>query len=334
MKLLSEVSAVGLVAWLADFYLLATLLMLVALAARRRIRQPAQRLTVNWVVAVELAALAVVCTLPFWPRIPLLAAHTEKPAVETPVAADPTPTPAAMPRTTLPRMPKTAPAFDVSPIRDVAESTAPPVSPPSHWSRMELAAAAYLASAGLVIAWLVWGAVAATRACRNAENAPESLREELARIVGDGRVPRLLVSSRVTTAVALGLRRPTIVLPAGLLARGSAAGAPRGPDARMGPYPQRRFAAPGPGAMPARAALRPSAFLVAAEGDPRRPGVAGRRRRGGRRPAGLCRRVAPLGSQDRLAVAARRFRGRNLGEFVPTFKENCHAFGREFSSRA
>ena len=72
MKLLSEVSAVGLVAWLADFYLLATLLMLVALAARRRIRQPAQRLTVNWVVAVELAALAAVCALPFWPRIPLL----------------------------------------------------------------------------------------------------------------------------------------------------------------------------------------------------------------------------------------------------------------------
>ena len=220
MKLLSEVSAVGLVAWLADFYLLATLLMLVALAARRWIRQPVQRLTVNWVVAVELAALAVVCTLPFWPRISLLAAYTRKPAVETPVADDPKPMSAAMPRTMLPRMPKMAPSFDLPPNRDVPESTVPPVSPQPRWSWIELPAAAYLASAGLVVAWLIWGAVAATWACRHAEDAPEPFREELARIVGDGRVPRLLVSSRVTTAVALGLRRPTIVLPAGLLAEG------------------------------------------------------------------------------------------------------------------
>ncbi len=96
----------------------------------------------------------------------------------------------------------------------------PPVSPQPRWSWIELPAAAYLASAGLVVAWLIWGAVAATWACRHAADAPEPFREELARIVGDGRVPRLLVSSRVTTAVALGLRRPTIVLPAGLLAEG------------------------------------------------------------------------------------------------------------------
>jgi hypothetical protein len=85
-----------------------------------------------------------------------------------------------------------------------------------------MAAAAYLASAGLVVVWLIWGAVAATRACRHSENVPDSLREELVRIVDDGcRVPRLLVSSRVKTAVALGLRRPTILLPAGLLQEGS-----------------------------------------------------------------------------------------------------------------
>ncbi len=70
--------------------------------------------------------------------------------------------------------------------------------------------------------WLIWGAVAAARACRHAENAPDSLRDQLLRIVGDGcRAPRLLTSSRVTTAVALGLRWPTILLPAGLLQEGS-----------------------------------------------------------------------------------------------------------------
>ena len=61
MNALRGFSAVGFLGWLADFYLLATLLLAVALLARRWIRQPAQRLTVGWIVAVELAALAVVC---------------------------------------------------------------------------------------------------------------------------------------------------------------------------------------------------------------------------------------------------------------------------------
>ncbi len=219
---------------------------------------------------------------------------------------------------------------------DVDRPVVPPVAPPARWSWLEMAAAAYLASAGLVVVWLIWGAVAATRACRQAENAPESLREELLRIVGDGRrAPRLLVSSRVKTAVALGLRRPTILLPAGLLRRGFAAGDSRGPDARMGAYPQRRFVALGPGPLPAGAALPASASLVAAAGDPRRSRVAGRRGRGGRQPAGLCRRIAPPGPQDCLSLAHRRFRGRgHLGEFISTFKENCHASGREFPCRA
>ncbi|MGO9115971.1 MAG: M56 family metallopeptidase [Thermoguttaceae bacterium] len=180
----------------------------------------------NWVVAIELAALAAVCALPFWPRISLLGTASQKSVVKLPVAVDhdPMTMPAAMPRTTLPRMPRPVPAFDIPPNRDDDESAAPPVSahsPPPGWSWIELATGAYLFSAMLVVAWLVWGAAAAIRACRQAEDAPESLREELTRIVGDGRaVPRLLVSSRVTTAVALGLRRPTIVLPVGLLEDG------------------------------------------------------------------------------------------------------------------
>ena len=96
MNVLSRFSAAGLVGWLADFYLLATLLMLVAIVARRWIRQPAQRLTVHWIVAVELAILAAVCALPFWPRISLRGATAQKPAAETPMIAaeDPIPMPA------------------------------------------------------------------------------------------------------------------------------------------------------------------------------------------------------------------------------------------------
>src|SRR5271166_4958344 len=113
MKWLSDFSAVGLVAWLVDFYLLATLLMLVAIAARRWIRQPAQRVTVHWIVAVELATLAVVCALPFWPRISLLRATLPKPAVKSPLTADgeQVSMPVAMPRTPFSRLPRAVPAF-------------------------------------------------------------------------------------------------------------------------------------------------------------------------------------------------------------------------------
>ena len=162
-----------------------------------------------------------------------------------------------MPRTAFPRLPSEVPEFDPPATPEVEQPVVPPIAPLPRWSWLELAAAAYLASAGLVVAWLMWGAVATTKACRHAENAPESLREELARIVGDGRrAPRLLVSSRVTTAVALGLRRPDDPPARRARPRGSAAGDSRGPDARMGAYPQRRFVALGPGAMPAGAALR------------------------------------------------------------------------------
>lgn len=223
MNLLSHFSAIGLVGWLADFYLPATLLMLVAIVARRWVRQPAQRLTVHWIVAVELAVLAAVCAMPFWPRISLRGATAQKSAVETPRAAeDPLSVPAPLPRTAFPRLPRAVPEFDAPATPGVEQPIVPLVAPPARWSWLEMAAAAYLATAGLVVAWLIWGAVAAARVCRHSENAPESWREELARIVGDDRrAPRLLVSSRVKTAVALGLRRPTILLPAGLVEGGS-----------------------------------------------------------------------------------------------------------------
>src|SRR5208282_367638 len=176
MNLLSHLSAIGLAGWLADFYLLATLLMLVAIVARRWIRQPAQRLTVHWIVAVELAVLAAVCAMPFWPRVSLRGAAAQKSAVEKPVVAeDKMSVPAPLLRTTFPRMPRAVSEFDSPATPDVDQPVVPPVAPPSRWSWLEMAAAAYLASAGLVVVWLTWGAVAAARACRHAENAPESL---------------------------------------------------------------------------------------------------------------------------------------------------------------
>ena len=63
-----------LVGWLTDYYLAATLLLLALLAGWRWIRQPAHRIMAAWIVLVELIVLAVVCAMPFWPRVSLMAA--------------------------------------------------------------------------------------------------------------------------------------------------------------------------------------------------------------------------------------------------------------------
>ena len=70
----SDTSWAGaLIGWVANYYLAATLLLGLTLAGWRWIRQPAHRLLVAWIVMLELLVLAVVCALPFWPRISLLA---------------------------------------------------------------------------------------------------------------------------------------------------------------------------------------------------------------------------------------------------------------------
>ncbi len=78
--------------------------------------------------------------------------------------------------------------------------------------------------------------------------------------------------------------------------RRAAADPPRGPGPRMGPRAQPRPVAVGPGPMSAGGALRPSVVLVAAAGGAQRPGVSGRRRSGWRRSARLRRTSCSAGS--------------------------------------
>ncbi len=78
-------------------------------------------------------------------------------------------------------------------------------------------AIAYVSCMAIIVAWLAWGAIAAWRSCRCASLAPQCLQDELAQIAAGGRLPQLLVSSRVKTAAALGLFRPAILLPAALV---------------------------------------------------------------------------------------------------------------------
>lgn len=82
----------------------------------------------------------------------------------------------------------------------------------SVWS--DFAGRAFLAGEAMVLAWLVIGLRQTAVIRRQSWRAPQWSRDVLAHVVGDGRaVPDLLVSGRLAQPVAVGLRRPTIILP-------------------------------------------------------------------------------------------------------------------------
>ena len=225
----SDTSWAGaLIGWVANYYLAATLLLGLTLAGWRWIRQPAHRLLVAWIVMLELLVLAVVCALPFWPRISLLA---------------PTPPAAALvaedrdfvSEQRIVWTPETALDNHRWENNDtVAPAPVPAVQPPPQrgflhllglgeirWTWIETIAVGYLGGAALIGFWLCWGALATMWMSKLARPAEDLLRMELAQIVGDnGRAPRLLTSPRIVNAVAMGVWRPTIVLPADLAQNG------------------------------------------------------------------------------------------------------------------
>ena len=207
----------SLVGWLADYYALATLLLLGSWLAWQWIRQPARRLSIAWMLVGELLVLAVVCALPGWPRFSLITAAAPKAVAERPANEEP-----PLARPPMPVAPEAEPEHGSGDAlrSDVAEAPAPVPRRP-RLTGTQWVAVGYLAGAALVVLWLSWGAVATAWLCRRARPAGPSLRAELSHVVpAAGPMPRLLVSSQVANAVALGMFRPTIVLPAALAESG------------------------------------------------------------------------------------------------------------------
>jgi protocatechuate 3,4-dioxygenase beta subunit len=217
--------------WLLDFYLLATLLLGLAFLGLRWVRQPVHRLTVAWIVTIELAALAGVCALPGWPKISLVAVIPTQAALPPAESVTGIPgEPPALPHgVTLERhgasdTPRRDQAAADRKSATTASSEAPAFSD-LHWGSAlpflpALVTGGFLVGVGLVGLWLGWGAVATVLLCRRATAAPPALAAELAKIVGDGPPPRLLLSRRIGNAAALGVLRPTILLPYGLAEAG------------------------------------------------------------------------------------------------------------------
>ncbi|QEH38573.1 Regulatory protein BlaR1 [Aquisphaera giovannonii] len=200
---------------LADYYALATLVLLGAGAAMALLRQPARRMAVGRAAIGGLLALLAIGLIPAWPRSrvlgpvarPDLAPSPDGGRAIGPIAAGP----AGMAPAAAARQPE---ASKPEPVLSPAEAEARrlPAAIPG-WRT--LAGWSFLAGAGLMVAWLAVGSWQAAALRLRSRRPEEGVRELLSRVVGEGGVvPELLVNDLLHQPVAVGVLRPAIILPA------------------------------------------------------------------------------------------------------------------------
>lgn len=215
-----------LVAWWSDFFVAATVLLVVTWIASCLIRQPVQRLTLAWSAMAALLVLLMCCAAPGWPRMDLIEfmrLSESRPANALASGVDRLlTTERLLPssairngRSGLPERSRTAHDTD---MRDVLvdDSTSQPLDASATLGLDLFAVAEWtiVSSSLLVVAWLAGGRFRVWRLCRRASEAPASAYAELRAIVGaTAQCPRLLVDVSLSTAVATGTWRPTILLP-------------------------------------------------------------------------------------------------------------------------
>lgn len=181
-------------AWLAEVYLLSTVVLSVALLVMHVTRQPARRLAISRAALVSLVLLGplsagvrgtrwLAINRDGWePRIAPIDRPGDQPSI---VFSCPGPSP--------------LPAATTS--REDA--------------RLSAVLVLFAAGSGAMAAWLALGAIASARLAWRAGDAPEAIEAILGRVAGEGhRRPRLLLSTKVRHPMAVGLFRPAIVLPA------------------------------------------------------------------------------------------------------------------------
>lgn len=205
--------------WLADYYLLASVLLVTALGLSWLIAQPARRVSLTRATLAGLVLLAMLCALPGWSVVHLMtreasppAAAIVRPVIERETAAvETTPVEAPVAR----------------PLPEVPASVSPPAAAPVPGTTRlsDVVVWAYLAGSLLVIAWQLLGHWRARALVRRARPAPLELQWMLVEIRTSStpatyvtgslarRRARLLISPTLPTAVALGIFRPTILLP-------------------------------------------------------------------------------------------------------------------------
>ncbi len=207
--------------WVIDFQAPATLLLAGTLLGVRRIRQPAQRLAVVWATSLALVFLCLVAAVPLWPGFHTVFHIVERPRLDAlPPVAKPLARETAAKNLLRVTGRKTAaakpvdsalpPHLGLGPKRAAFKVPAVATAPVSSWPSWLF----LLGSAGACV-WLLIGMVETVWLRWTATPAPGKWTQDLRIVMGSARpLPRLLLSSRVNNAVALGILRPTILLPA------------------------------------------------------------------------------------------------------------------------
>jgi hypothetical protein len=211
--------------WLADYYALATCVLIGVGLSMAALKQPARRLAVCWSGLAGLCALVVFGAIPSWPRLSLITASS--PAEEMARAPaprfDPVRAPAGSQATAGDELgterveaistKNAAVRRTVEAIPRVrSEDPAAPAWPVLDWPW--LAGCLFLTGDLFVMAWLALGSWQTACLRRRSKRAPEAATAVLAQVDGAGHpAPDLRVSTDLLQPVALGVLRPAIILP-------------------------------------------------------------------------------------------------------------------------
>ncbi|TWT87650.1 Regulatory protein BlaR1 [Pseudobythopirellula maris] len=194
---------------LLDFHLAAFALLAFALAAGVVWRQPVWRLALAWGAGAGVCLLLALALAPEWGLWRLTVVQEATPAAAPSATVAPTPD-------TQDLATQAIDAIAANPLATTpTPSSSPTRQPPNTAHNLPERLIQAAALGGMVaVAWLLIGAFASRRLLADAKRAPPALVGRLAALPNVTPLPRLLVSDRLATAVATGLRRPAIVLPA------------------------------------------------------------------------------------------------------------------------
>lgn len=206
---------------LADYHLLACGLLLLTLVAMRLLRQPSQRLAVVGPTFAALGLLITLCLIPGWSVVHLWqgndpANDNVKQAINIAQKDDVTASvasPEAVPQGPALLDLPTTPQPKLTAAQEVANTKNEQPSAIRRWHWTTWLLAIYGCGCLVVVAWLCLGMLAARRMTQRATAAPPALLDSLTAIAGKTKLPELRVTNEIDTAVALGVFRPTILLP-------------------------------------------------------------------------------------------------------------------------
>jgi beta-lactamase regulating signal transducer with metallopeptidase domain len=227
--------------WLIDYYIAATVVLIVVTLAHRAISQPARRLALHWGALVGLALLALMCAVPRWPRIDVVGVARAIPgavgqpthrisktlrsddlrdAQVAPVAAS---SRQQGPQAILSQSPQMALGGQGAIDSDISASATVLSDEPQgifRWlTNRDLGPARLIALAlfavGCVLTTfrVIHGVLAARYVRLSASQAPRNVVAVLETLAGKENCPELLVSRSHPIPIVIGTLRPKILLP-------------------------------------------------------------------------------------------------------------------------